>query len=310
MEKEIKKINPSIIIVSYNTADLIKNCLQSIYPINELRKEIFVVDNASTDGSPDLIRKQFPSVHLIINTENRGFGAANNQAIPLCRGRFIFFLNPDTEFLGPGFGPMISFMDENPQVGLAGIRIVDRNGTPQESYSDRYPGQRYTTGELSGLKGKLAWVLGAGMIARTDLIRKLGGFDEDFFLYGEEQDLCLRIRKAGFEIGYIESVSMVHHEGQSERTSSASEVWRKKALAEYTFYRKHYLPETIRKIARAQLMQAYWRIATLRLLGPFTKDRKSAMAKLAKYRATIDTIREFYRKWPVVKVDGIIRHEG
>lgn len=278
------RTNLSIIIVSYNTKNVIVDCLESILTTNNITKKIFVIDNASTDGSSDFIKDNFPSVHLVANTENVGFAAANNQVLPQCKEKYVFFLNPDTEVMSDTFSKAISFMDANPSVGLAGTKIINPDGTLQWSVSYKYPGQRYTANELSGLPGKIACVLGAGMIVRSELIKEIGGFDEDFFLYGEDQDLCLRIRKLGYEIGYIDSATVVHLGGQSEKDSLSSEVWKKKIHAEYILYRKHYLPKTIKRISRAHIIKAWWRILTLKLLFPFTRDKTKVTDKLGKYQ--------------------------
>ena len=197
-------IDFSIVIVSYNTADLIGECLASAFASEDCEKEIFVVDNASTDDSADVVRRQFPGVHLVANVENRGFAAANNQVLPLCRGRYLLFLNPDTVLPPLSLKTLGDFLERNPRVGLAGARIVNPDGTDQESVSRRYPGEKFAVGELTGLPGRIACVLGAAMAARAEIIRAVNGFDESFFLYGEDEDLCLRIRKAGYEIGYAE----------------------------------------------------------------------------------------------------------
>jgi hypothetical protein len=286
----------SIIIVSYNTSDLIGTCLASVHAADDVNKEVFVVDNASTDGSADFIRKNFPSVSLIANTENRGFAAANNQVLPQCRGRYIFFLNPDTEVVSGAFGKALSYMDAMPHVGLAGTKLINPNGTLHESVSYRYPGQRYTGRELSSLKGSIACVQGSSTIVRPNVMKAVGGFDEDFFLYGEDQDLCLRIRKSGFEIGYIDSAVVVHLGGRSERQTPLSEIWQKKTSAELLFYGKHYPPESIARIRRAKLLQARLRIAVLNLTIPFLKDRAKAVEKLIKYRVTCKAMRQNYKE--------------
>jgi N-acetylglucosaminyl-diphospho-decaprenol L-rhamnosyltransferase len=279
----------SVIIVSYNTAGLACACIESVLASDGGGREVFVVDNASADGSAAIIRARFPAVHLIANPENRGFAAANNQVLPLCRGRYLFFLNPDARVSPDAFTRAVSFMDANPQIGLAGARIVNPDGTPQESVSFRYPGQKHCRGELDGLPGRIACVLGAAMIARTGLIRKLGGFDETFFLYGEDQDLALQIRKSGFEIAFIPDAVVIHYGGQSEAPTGAAAMWEKKVRAEHTFYRKHYRPETIRRIRRAELLKATYRITTLRLTLPFATDREKVRAKLARYE-TIERV--------------------
>ena len=281
----------SIIIVSYNTANLIGNCLKSIFEASNITREVFVVDNASTDGSSDFIKDNFPSVHLAVNTENVGFAAANNQVLLQCKGKYIFFLNPDTEIMSDTFSEAISFMDANPRIGLAGTKIINPDGTLQWSVSYKYPGQRYTASEVSDLPGKIACVLGASMIARSKLIKKIEGFDEDFFLYGEDQDLCLRMRKMGHVIGYIDSATVIHLGGQSEKDSLSSEVWKKKIHAEYIFYKKHYLPKTIKRISRANIIKTWWRIITLKLFLPFAKDKTRAKEKLGKYQVIYHAVK-------------------
>ncbi len=280
----------SIIIVSYNTSDLIGTCLNSVIEPDDLVKEVFVVDNASSDDSASYIKKNFPFVNLTVNPENKGFATANNQVSSLCAGRYIFFLNPDTRVMPGAFKKALSFMDARPHIGLAGTKLINPDGSLHESVSYRYPGQKHTTGELSGLQGPIACVQGSSMIARTDIIRKVGGFDEDFFLYGEDEDLCLRTRKLGYEIGYIEEAVVMHLGGQSERQTPSSEVWKKKTKAEFLFYRKHYLPETIKRIRRAHLLKARWRIATLKLTTPFSINKDKAKEKMIKYRVINDEV--------------------
>lgn len=274
----------SVIIVTYNTEDLIGPCLASVLASRGYAIEIFVVDNASRDGSAKAVREKFPSVRLIVNENNRGFGAANNQALRGCTGRYIILLNPDTTVEPDSFRKMIEFMDKHPNVGLAGPKVLNLDRTRQDSVSVRYPGHRYGAGDLGPLPGEIACVLGACQIVRTTLFRAIGGFDEDFFLYGEDQDLCLRIRKHGYEIGFIGNAVIMHHGGQSERDTLPEEVVRKKVRAEYLFYSKHYRPETIRRIRRSQHLRALWRIFSIRLMLPVTADRASALQKEARYR--------------------------
>ena len=285
----------SIVIVTYHSADVIGSCLDSIESAGSVSREVFVVDNASGDGTAELVRTKYPSVQLIANDSNRGFSAANNQAIPLCRGRYLFFLNPDAELAGGCLETAVRYMDENPRIGLAGTKVVNPDGSMQETISLRYPGQKHAADELKGLKGSIACVLGASMVARADLIRAIGGFDEDYFLYGEDQELCLRIRQQGFEIGYIGEAVVRHIGGHSERASASADRWRRKTLAEYIFYRKHYRPETIRRITREERVKAWWRTLTIPLTLPFLRDGEAARDKLVKYRTVLATLDEVER---------------
>ena len=286
------KKNPldvSIIIVPYNTADMIGMCLDSLGAETGLSREVFVVDNASTDGSADIVRNRYPWINLTVNKENRGFAAANNQVLPLCRGSYLYYLNPDAKLTGPGvIEKCVRFMDANPGVGLAGTRLVNPDGSLQKSVSWRYPGQKFAMSEMEGLKGEIACVMGASMIARTEVIQRIGGFDEEFILYGEDQDLCLRVRRAGYEIGCIDDAVVVHYGGQSERQSVPAEVWKKKTLAEYLFYRKQYRPETVRRIARAHRFREMRKILLTRLTLPFVRDRARALERMERYRVVYD----------------------
>lgn len=278
----------SVVIVSYNTADLIEACLLSVRAPDGVSLETFVVDNASLDGGAALVHEKFPWVRLVENRENRGFGAANNQVLAECAGRYIVLLNPDTEVTPGAFRQMADYMDASPRVGLAGPTVRNPDGTRQDSVSLHYPGQKRSSGEVSELPGKIACVLGACQIVRAALMRELGGFDEDFFLYGEDQDLCLRIRKKGYEIGHIDPAVILHHGGKSERGIPPVEVWRKKALAEYLFYRKHYRPETVRRIARAHRFREMRKILLTWVSLPFVRDRARALERMERYRMVYD----------------------
>ncbi len=177
----------SIIIVNYNTRDYLARCLQSLAGISGIVAEIIVVDNASKDSSMKMVRERFPETTVIANTENRGFAKANNQAIAVSKGRYLYFLNPDAEVREGVPDAMISHMEKYPDVGLAGTRLANPDGSDQSSVESRYPGQKHAGKEMAGLKGDIAWVLGASMIARRMAVVNAGGFNEDFFLYGEEQ---------------------------------------------------------------------------------------------------------------------------
>jgi len=285
----------SVIIVTYHSADVIGPCLDSVAEAGVLSREVFVVDNASADGTAEIVRARQPAVRLIANAENRGFAAANNQAIPLCRGRYLFFLNPDAVLEGPCLETALRYMDARPEVGLAGTKVVYPDGTPQETISLRYPGEKHAADELAGLRGPIACVLGASMIARAELVREIGGFDEDYFLYGEDQELCLQVRRRGYEIGYIAEAVVRHIGGHSERASASADRWRRKTLAEYIFYRKHYKPETIRRISREDRRKAWWRTLTIPLTLPFLPDGEAARDKLVKYRTILETLDEIER---------------
>ena len=285
------QLDLSVIIVNYNTADFLVRCLNSVALQSGVDSEVIVVDNCSQDGSSELLKNNFSWIKLITNDCNLGFSRANNQALKVCSGKYIYYLNPDTEVRPEAFKAMIDFMESRPDVGLAGTRIVNPDGSPQQSVESRYPGQKHAVLELRGLSKDIAWVLGASMIARRDLIQALEGFDERFFLYGEDLDLCVRVRKAGWSIGYISDAVVVHWGGQSERDSLPVEVWEKKFKAESIFYHKHYSTKTIRAIERANLAQAYWRVLTLSLMLPFSGKKEKIHAKMEKYKLAVKMLK-------------------
>ena len=278
----------SIIIVSYNTNKVINDCLESLQTSSGIEKEIFVIDNASTDETVKTISVRFPAVKLIANSENRGFGAANNQAMPSCRGKYMVFLNPDTTVAEDTLQKSFFYMEANQHVGLAGLNMVNPDGSHQSSVSYRYPGEKYARDELAALKGPIACVLGAAMIARLDIMNHLGGFDEDFFLYGEDQNLCLRIRRLGHEIGYIKDAKVIHLGGQSEIKTTPVELFAKKLEAEHLFYKKHYSPSTITRIKKAQKIKAYYRLITLKLLSPFVRNKAKLKNKIQCYKISLN----------------------
>jgi len=282
----------SIIIVNYNTADMLVRCLRSIRSQLSSSSEVIVVDNASQDNSLDIAEGSLSRLTVIANKRNLGFARANNQALKISKGRYIYFLNPDTELKEGVFDAMIEFMRSNPDVGLAGTRILNPDRSIQSSVERHYPGERHSRGELSGLKGDIAWVSGASMIARRSVMRELNGFDERFFLYGEDLDLCLAVRKAGWKIGYIPEAMVVHWGGMSERNTLPIDVWKKKFNAEILFYQKHYTYKTMRAIKRFAIIQALWRIFSLNLTLFFSKNKEIPLKKLDKYRLMFDVFRE------------------
>jgi GT2 family glycosyltransferase len=281
----------SIVIVSYNTAARTLACLESLQAAPD-DKEIFVVDNASSDDSVKLIRNRFPEVHLIVGAINRGFAAANNVARPDCRGRYLVFLNPDTTVKPDALKKALTFMDTQKQIGLAGAKILNPDGTLQASVSYKYPGEKFTSGETAGLKGDIACVLGAFMIARKELIDELEGFDEDFFLYGEDQDLCWRIRERRYSIGYIQDAEVFHWGGQSEINTNVPALFEKKLRAEYLFYSKHYRPETISRIKRAQARKARYRLMTLKSTALFARDKLAHINKIQCYSIALNMAKQ------------------
>lgn len=288
--KSSNSIDLSVIIVNYNTRDYLAQSLESVYRQAGITFETIVVDNNSKDGSSDMVKEQYPEVKLIANNENLGFGRANNQALKVCRGKYVYFLNPDTTTEPNCFKTMLQFMNANPEIGLAGTKLLFPDRSFHPSVGDGYPGGRRARKVIPELPGDIAWVLGASMIAPHVIINNLQGFDERFFLYGEEQDLCLRIRKSGLLIGYIPDAIVIHWGGKSEEETPPADLWAKKIKAEYLFYEKHYPEATVRAIRRADRIQAYWRLFSIYMSFPFTKNKGNLKNKAAKYTQVLNTV--------------------
>jgi GT2 family glycosyltransferase len=259
----------SVIIVSYNTRDLLRTCLQCLHAaIGDCRIEIIVVENASRDGSADMVAHEFPLVRLVRNTSNLGFAAANNIGFKLARGRYIILLNPDAQIQADALAGAIIRMDSSPRVGMAGGRLVDRDGRDQPSarhfpsllnevlaisgLAARFPRSRLfgrfdRTWADPGEAAEVDWVPGAYAIIRRDALHATGPFDERFFLYYEEVDLCRRFKAAGWQIWYWPEIIIHHLGGESSRTVENAEIsssgsqlvlWRMRSALLY--YRKHH----------------------------------------------------------------------
>lgn len=230
MQQQIPDL--SLIIVSWNVRNLLDECLHSVgIALKGLQAETFVVDNASSDGSPQMVMQKYPGVHLIANTENLGFGRANNQALRLCRGRYVLLLNPDTLVPRDTFKAMMAFMDAHPRAGLAGPEQCNQTGvrnfdnlvhwSPRElvEYSvERLAsvGRRRT--RLLFPRPRQVPILNGGCwIIRQSALAETGLFDENMFLYGEEYDMCTRMRRAGWEIWFQREVEIIHYRRQSMR---------------------------------------------------------------------------------------------
>jgi GT2 family glycosyltransferase len=226
----------AIVIVNWNTRELLLGCLKTILEHPPARAyEIWVVDNGSTDGSVEAVRQQYPRIQIIANTQNTGFAAANNQAIEVSTGRYILLLNSDTEVLSEALERMCIYMDEHPEVGASGCRLLNGDGTLQRSCWRGYPGLRSTI-----IDGFYLWrlfptlfsksevtlanhqtpqsvdhLLGACMLVRRSVIDVVGPLDPNYYMYLEETDWCWEIRTAGWQIMYLPEPRIVHFGQQS-----------------------------------------------------------------------------------------------
>lgn len=258
-------MNLSIIIVNWNTRALLAQCLESVYthsPDGEF--EVFVVDNASTDGSAQMVRERFPQVQMIENSENVGFARANNQAIRLARGGYVLLLNSDAIVLPGAISAMVTFMKQHEMIGVLGPALLDEEENVQLSWA-RFP---TIWSELRGVHHRdrepfldsiqsgqpveayqVDWMAGACLLVRRETIDQVGLMDERFFLYSEETDWCWRIKAAGWHNVYYSQARVVHFEG----SSSAQDLPR-------TYFCLHHS-----KILYMQKHFGVWRAALLRI---------------------------------------------
>ncbi|MFH1009901.1 MAG: glycosyltransferase family 2 protein [bacterium] len=234
----------SVIIVNYNVRDLLDRALRSLYETAEtLLREIWVVDNASTDGSVEFLRNHWPQVHVVSNQENCGYGRANNQAIAQADAKYVLILNPDTVVQRGALQELVDFMESRPQAGVCGPKIVSPEGrfrpecrrgfpTPLAAFSrlfglstllprSRLFGKYYLTYLDPDYETQVDALSGACMMVRREVTQSVGPFDENYFLYGEDIDWCWRMKQAGWEVWYIPRASIVHVKGASMRRSSS-----------------------------------------------------------------------------------------
>ncbi|RYZ50132.1 MAG: glycosyltransferase [Sphingobacteriales bacterium] len=253
----------SVIIVNYNVKYFLEVCLHAVTrALQGLEGEIIVADNNSADGSNEMVRTRFPEVTLIENKDNKGFSRANNQAVSVARGEYILFLNPDTVMPEHFLHQLIGYMDSHAEAGAIGPRLIDGKGKfapdgkksfptlsvalfktlginrlfPRSAYFNKYYAVHigeYETAAVDVLSG-------CCMMVRASVLRQIGGaFDEDYFMYCEDVDLCYRIQQAGYQNIYYPEATLIHYKGESTKKATLSYV-RIFNEALITFVRKHY----------------------------------------------------------------------
>jgi N-acetylglucosaminyl-diphospho-decaprenol L-rhamnosyltransferase len=227
----------SIIIVSWNTRDLLAACLESLYayPPEGFSYEVLVVDNASADGSAALVRQAFPQVQLIESGANLGFARGNNLGIERSNGRYLLLLNPDTELRPGALTQLLLFMENQPKAGGAGSRLLNPDGSLQISchplpslsrelsrllhldYFPPYYGSYNMHRWPTAVPRQVDIVQGASFIVRRVVLDRVGLLDDSYFMYSEEVDLCYRIHQAGWPLYWLPTSQVVHYGGQSTR---------------------------------------------------------------------------------------------
>ena len=299
-------IDISIIIVSYNTRDLLRECLSSIYDtIGHLDIEVIVVDNNSSDGSAEMVKGLFPEVILLQNEVNIGFAPANNQGIEIAKGRHILLLNPDTEVMENSIKSMYDFLEKRPDVGIVGCSIFNSNGLQYLS-AGRFPNffriftqsifidklftylpklKNYTI-NISDLNKvqEVDWATGACLMIRKKVFDDVGTLDGKYFLYFEEVDLCYRAKKAGWKIYFNPDAKIIHHLAQSTKQNFKKTIFEFYRSNYYYFYKNH--SDSALFLLRAIIsLGIILRYITWTLVKSFLKDkRKESLERLLAYK--------------------------
>jgi N-acetylglucosaminyl-diphospho-decaprenol L-rhamnosyltransferase len=288
----------SVVVVSHNTRDHLGHCLASV----ARGHEVIVVDNGSTDGSRELVRERFPDVHLLELAENRGFGAANNEGMKIGSGRYFLILNADAWPVDDGIERLVAFADANPRAAVVGPRLLNLDGTLQRSVRG-FPTRWRIATEYFFLR-KLAprsravnafygagfdhrsvreadFLMGAVLLLRRDAVDEVGGFDESFFMFSEEVDLCYRMRAAGWSVVFYPGAEFVHVGGASTRLEWGR-MYREQLRGHLRFLTKH---EGVERGEQARRLL----VAALRLRGiVFRGERGRTYREAARWLASGD----------------------
>jgi hypothetical protein len=252
----------SVVIVNHNTIALLRDCLGSLRTEREsLKLQVIVVDNGSRDGSPDMVREQFPNVTLIRNEANEGFARPNNQGLKVADGRYFMLLNSDTIVRPDSLRTLVAFMDNHPDVGACGPRLVNPDGTLQRSCRS-FPSLWRHFCDMSGLENLLPGIfgnfetrfahdrdaevdqpMGAALLVRSEVVQQVGYLDERFKIYYNEVDWCRRITKAGWKISFVHDAEIIHYGGKTtEITNRSLEQFDEMSRNTMSYYEKHFGP--------------------------------------------------------------------
>jgi N-acetylglucosaminyl-diphospho-decaprenol L-rhamnosyltransferase len=286
----------AIIVVSTNEAKWLEPCLRTVFEhAGDAKLDVVVVDNESTDGTRALVETGFPQAR-VVDSENMGFAHANNRGAMTCSARYVLFLNPDTEIVAGTFGDVARALDARPDVGMAGVKQLAGDGTlwPTIRYfpsisralgdalaSERWPRRGRWAGEreldLAVYDTEVAcdWTSGSFMFCRREALLSAGLMDERFFIYSEEPDLCLRMKRAGWTTRHLPSMTIVHHAGKAGV--------RPKMVAQDVFTRRQYADKHFTGARRAAYLAAVGARHVVRATTPggATGPQRRAAARLA-----------------------------
>jgi GT2 family glycosyltransferase len=273
-------VDLSIIVVNWNTNNLLKQNLNSIYrTLDGLEYEVIVVDNASTDGSVEMVQTEFPQVRLLLNNKNVGFARANNQAIQQSNGRYLLLLNSDAYLTDQASQVLVGTMEKMIKVGIAGAGLYNSNGTKQDDHGN-LPLLPVELATLFGLNKVLdlfvqhdsvsketGWVKGAAMMLRREMLDQIGLLDEDFFMFSEEIDLCHRAKQAGWKVVYVPEAHVIHLEAGS--TGQIVERVLRLYRGKLRYYQLYHGEMSRSILLRAMYVSSYLKILIYGLIGFF-----------------------------------------
>lgn len=245
----MEEVRVSIIIVNYNAGQVLINCLNSIEShLQVVNYEVIIVDNCSTDGSLSVVEKKFPQIIIHRQEKNTGFGAGSNLGANIAKGEFLLFLNPDTLVKDNILLPLVELAQKESSIGVVGPNLLNLDGTFQYSTQSTLSvwkeflikqNKKYNLhAQTVSIQSEVSFVTGAAFFVRKKTFEAVGGFDENFFMYFEDVDLCLRVKKQGWKIIYTPKVSLIHIKGYSSRNISDAIAIEYRRSQIY-YYQKH-----------------------------------------------------------------------
>jgi len=288
----------AIVIVSTNEAHWLEPCLSTVFAqAGTAKLDVVVVDNESSDGTPELVRSRFPEARVVASV-NRGFGHGNNRGLETTSARYVLFLNPDTEILAGTFGELVEMLDEHPEIGLAGVRQLTPDGElfptirrfpsaaralGEALASERWPvspawaGERVLDLGLYEREVDCDWTSGSFMLARREALLSAGCLDERFFIYAEEPDLCLRMKRAGWSVRHVPDMTIIHH--------ACKGGVRPRMIAQDAFARRQYAQKHFAGAHRALYLGAIGARHVIRAIGASVMGSDAAVHREAAQRA-------------------------
>jgi len=291
----------SAMIVNYRCYAHTLLCIKSLLKQQGIKLEIIVVDNCSGDSSVEAIRRAYPKVKLIENPNNDGFAKANNIAAAHAQGDYLLVVNPDIQlFRLESLKSMVDYLILHPKVGVLGPDVIEPRKNRRVLPKKKYPlqGALKATIGLNDLPGNYAWVLGACMLFPAMAYRKIQGFSEAYFLYGEDTDICLRLRQADYVVDWLESVKVEHWSGASEVGVPTYETRLRKKRGYYQFIKINYAAADVTLLLSRQLATCRLKVAFSKLILILTwgRTQRNISQSIARNQAECDAITEIIMK--------------